>query len=101
MRQPVTKSKRTPRAVTPVRARSRFPTWLLATLLALATIVLYWSVTGHDFVNLDDNQYVLNNPHVTSGLTLENARWALGSGYAANWHPVTWLSHMLDCQMFG
>jgi Tfp pilus assembly protein PilF len=73
----------------------------MAVLLALVTMALYWPATGHDFTDLDDGQYVLENTHVTSALTLENARWALGSGYASNWHPVTWLSHMLDCQLFG
>ena len=82
-------------------AQSRFPLWLIAALLVLVTIALYWPATDHDFVNYDDNEYVLDNPHVTSGLTLENARWAFGNGYAGNWHPVTWLSHMLDCRMFG
>ncbi len=75
--------------------------WLLAALLVLATIGLYWPVTGQGFINLDDEQYVLDNPRVTSGLTWKNAGWALGSGHAANWHPVTWLSHMADCQMFA
>ena len=102
MRRPATNFKPAPtRTATPVMAGPRFPVWLMAVLLVLVTIALYWPATGHDFVNLDDNQYVLNNPHVTSGLTWQNAWWALGSGYAANWHPVTWLSHMLDCQMFG
>ena len=73
----------------------------MAALLVLVTIALYWPATGHEFVNYDDKQYVLDNTHVISGLTLENARWAFGNGYAANWHPVTWLSHMLDCQLFG
>jgi hypothetical protein len=80
---------------------SRFPVWLMAALLVLVTIALYWPATGHDFINYDDNDYVLDNTHVTSGLTLENARWAFRSGYASNWHPITWLSHMLDCQVFG
>jgi len=70
-------------------------------MLALATIALYWPATGHDFVNYDDDVYVLNNVHVTSGVTLESGLWALRSRYAANWHPITWLSHMLDCQVFG
>jgi len=82
-------------------ARPRFPVWLMALLLVLVTIALYWPATGHDFLNYDDDVYVVDNTHVTSGLTLENARWAFRTGYAANWHPSTWLSHMLDCQMFG
>jgi Flp pilus assembly protein TadD len=77
------------------------PAWLLALLLALVTLALYWPATQCDFVNYDDTMYVIDNSHVTSGLTLANAGWAWRTGYAANWHPVTWLSHMLDCQMFG
>ena len=93
-----------PAAEEPARSRSadrRLPVWLLAVLLVLLTIALYWPATGYDFVIYDDDMYVMHNAHVTSGLSLENASWAFGSGYAANWHPVTWLSHMLDCQMFG
>ena len=102
MRRPVTKAKPAPtRAAAPVTARPRFPVWLMAVLLVLVALALYWPATGHDFINYDDDVYVLDNPHVTSGLTWANARWALGSGYATNWHPVTWLSHMLDCQLFG
>jgi tetratricopeptide (TPR) repeat protein len=82
-------------------ARPRLLVWLMAGLLVLVTMALYWPATSHDFVDFDDNMYVLDNTHVTSGLTLANAGWAFRSGYAANWHPVTWLSHMLDCQMFG
>jgi hypothetical protein len=102
MRRPVTEAKPAPtRAAAPVAAWPPFPVWLIAALLALVTLALYWPATGHDFINYDDKVYVLDNPHVTSGLTWGNARWALGSGYATNWHPVTWLSHMLDCQLFG
>jgi protein O-mannosyl-transferase len=82
-------------------ARLRLTTWLMAVLLVLVTITLYWPATSHDFVNYDDDMYVKDNTHVTSGLTLENARWAFRTDYAGNWHPVTWLSHMLDCQIFG
>jgi protein O-mannosyl-transferase len=102
MRRPVTIVKPAPRkAANPVRRRPQVPVWLIAALLVLVTIALYWPATSYEFVNYDDDMYVMNNPHVTSGLSLKNASWALGSGYAANWHPVTWLSHMLDCQMFS
>jgi len=83
-----------------VRAGPRFPVWLVAVLLAVVTMALYWPATGNDF-SYDDNQYVVDNTHVSSGLSWENARWAFRSGYASNWHPVTWLSHILDCQLFG
>jgi Flp pilus assembly protein TadD len=88
-------------ASVPAMARRRFPVWLVAVLLALVTIPLYWPATGYDFVNFDDDVYVTDNTHVTSGFTWENVTWAFRSGHAANWHPVTWLSHMLDCQLFG
>ena len=51
--------------------------------------------------NFDDLAYVTQNPHVCRGLSLENARWAFCSTKESNWHPLTWLSHMLDCSFFG
>jgi tetratricopeptide (TPR) repeat protein len=69
-------------------------------LLALATLALYWPVTHHDFINYDDPDYVAANVHVQNGLTLENFQWAFHS-VNSNWHPLTMLSHMLDCQLFG
>lgn len=99
MRLPAFKSNPKPTVISDT-ARRHFPTWLLAVLLALFTIAIYWPATGGGFV-YDDAEYVVNNPHVTSGVTLENVQWAFESGYAANWHPLTWLSHMVDCQLFG
>ena len=55
---------------------------------------------AHGFVNLDDNQYVYDNEQVTDGLTWHGVVWAFTSSHSANWHPLTWLSHMLDCQLF-
>jgi tetratricopeptide (TPR) repeat protein len=102
MQKPARKSKpasmRVPNLVV---ARLDLPTWIPAALLFVVTITLYWPATGHGFVDYDDHQYVLDNSHATGGLTLENIWWAFGSGYAYNWHPITWLSHMLDCQLFG
>jgi hypothetical protein len=72
-----------------------------ALLLALATIALYWPATHHDFINYDDPAYVTANVHVQNGLTLENLKWAFSNSVSSNWHPVTMLSHMLDCQLFG
>ena len=100
MRIPITGSAPKSRVAIPNETRMRFPVWLLAILLAIVTAAIYWPTTEHGFV-YDDEGYVVNNVHVTGGLTLENIRWALVSGYIANWHPVTWLSHMLDCQLFG
>jgi Flp pilus assembly protein TadD len=55
----------------------------------------------HGFVNYDDPDYITGNAHVTGGLTWANIAWAFQSGHAANWHPLTWISHMMDCQLFG
>ena len=102
MRKPPTKPGTTPKVgVTQVRTGPRFPAWLPALLLALATIALYWPVTRHDFINYDDDLYVTANVHVQNGMTLENLKWAFSSVVLGNWHPLTVLSHMLDCQLFG
>ena len=69
--------------------------------LALGTLALYWPITKHPFLNYDDYGYIVENPHVNTGLSWTNVVWAFEHKYAANWHPVTWISHMLDCQMFG
>lgn len=76
-------------------------TIVAALSLAFITFVLYSSIGTHDFINYDDKDYVLNNPHVTAGLTWATIKWSLTATEQANWHPVTWLSHALDCQMFG
>ena len=70
-------------------------------LLALVTVAAYWPVRHHDFINFDDPMYVYDNAQVQQGLTWDGIVWAFTSDHAMNWHPVTWLSHMLDCQLFG
>jgi protein O-mannosyl-transferase len=74
---------------------------LICVLLASVTLGAFWPVLSNDFIKLDDRQYVVENPHVVSGLTWGNVRWAFQAGYASNWHPLTWLSHMVDVQLFG
>jgi len=69
--------------------------------LVLITVVLYWPVSGHDFLLYDDHLYVTENHHVLGGLTPEGIRWAFTTTHASNWHPLTWLSHMTDVQLFG
>ena len=70
-------------------------------LLALGTAALYWPVTGYPFINFDDAEYIYDNPVVQSGLTWEGLKWAFNGIHVSNWHPLSWLSHMLDCQWFG
>src|SRR5208282_2036126 len=74
---------------------------LLGALLVLATLLLYGPVTHHEFLTLDDRPYVTKNIHVSTGLNLGNVVWAFTSFHASNWHPLTWISHMADCQIFG
>ena len=70
-------------------------------ILAIVTLVVYWPVRNFPFINYDDDEYVYENPHVQSGLTIKNILWAFQTSSAANWHPVTWLSLMLDTELFG
>ena len=69
--------------------------------LAVITLALYWPVHRHDFINFDDRDYVTENPTVRAGITWQGVQWAFGGSHASNWHPLTWLSHMLDCRLFG
>lgn len=85
----------------PSRASAALPLWLPAALLALATIILYWPVLQHGFVNYDDDRYVTANPQVQAGLTLASIRWAWLNPVADNWHPLTVMSHQLICQFCG
>ena len=70
-------------------------------VLALTTTAVFYQVCTYDFVNYDDFMYVYKNPNIQAGITLKAIKWALTVGYASNWHPLTWLSHMLDWQLFG
>lgn len=70
-------------------------------VLCLLTLAAYSQVGNHEFVNFDDIIYLTNNTHVNAGITWNGIKWAFTEAYAANWHPLTWLSHMLDCQLYG
>ena len=74
---------------------------ILCWVLAIGTLALYSPALWHGFLNYDDPDYILDNPHVKGGVTWSGIIWAFTSNYAANWHPLTWISHMLDCQLFG
>ena len=66
----------------------------------MATVALYFRVNGYPFVNYDDTLYVTQNAKVQAGLTSDTVRWAFTTYHVGTWHPVTWLSHALDCQLF-
>ena len=69
--------------------------------LALVTLALFWPVRQFKFINFDDYEYVAENSHLEDGVTWPTIAWAFKSAYAGNWHPLTWLSHALDVQLFG
>jgi hypothetical protein len=74
---------------------------LYAVLVFMVVWIVYAGAWNLDFTNYDDPDYVTANETVLRGLTTDGLTWAIGAGHAANWHPVTWLSHMLDVQIFG
>ncbi len=87
--------------MTPLRQRERLPAWLLSLLLGLATLALYGPAIRHDFIDYDDDVYVTSNIPVQQGLSGPGIVWAFRSTINGNWHPLTTLSHMLDCQLYG
>ena len=76
-------------------------TALIGLVLAVVTVAVYLPVRYFGYVEVDDPAYVSENPHVRAGLTSAGVAWAFTTGHAANWHPATWLSHMLDVELFG
>ncbi|MGD0784963.1 MAG: hypothetical protein ABR969_04045, partial [Sedimentisphaerales bacterium] len=67
--------------------------------LLISTLLVFWQVRNFDFTNYDDDLYVYENSHVLNGLTTDAISWAFTTSQASNWHPLTWLSLMLDCQL--
>ena len=80
---------------------TKYSSFWICLALTLATVAVYCQVGSYEFVNYDDPPYVSENSNIQDGITLKAVEWAFTSGYAANWHPLTWLSLMLDCQLFG
>ncbi len=74
---------------------------IISLLLIIAAFTAFWQVTHSDFITLDDTAYVTENTHVQDGLTVEGILWAFTTGHAGYWHPLTWISHMVDVQLFG
>jgi tetratricopeptide (TPR) repeat protein len=74
---------------------------MISLFLAAATLAAFWQVSRCEFINIDDTEYVTQNSHIQNGITMEGIRWAFTTQHASNWHPLTWLSHMLDVQLFG
>ena len=85
----------------PQNSARRWAVAAVCAALAAGTLAVFGRTVGHDFVEYDDSQYVYDNPMVTHGLSGEGIVDAFTAGHAGNWHPLAWLSHMLDWQLFG
>src|SRR6184192_2646969 len=106
-----TAQKRKARSSTAAKGRSAVPLThftafgrpdlLILLGLAVVTFAIYAQVIGHQFITLDDPTYIQENPMVNRGVTLRGLAWAFTTFHATNWHPLTWISHMIDCQFFG
>jgi len=73
----------------------------ISLFLILITLVVFWQLPSHDFVNIDDSVYVTKNPFIKEGFTAKSIKWAFTSFHAEFWHPITWLSYMLDSELHG
>ena len=85
--------------VTDMHKKKHF--YIICLLLVVVTLAVYWQVQDNDFVHYDDGVYVTENTHVHKGVTFDGLTWAFTSSHASNWHPLTWISHMIDCQLYG
>ena len=76
-------------------------TYLIVIFLIVVSCAAFGRITGNDFINFDDSKYITENNYIKSGINPESIKWALTSSYFSYWHPLTWLSHMLDWSLFG
>jgi tetratricopeptide (TPR) repeat protein len=86
---------------TDFKAAKTSTSWLICVLLVLSVIAVYCPALNFAFIDYDDGDYILNNPQVMRGLSWSGVAWAFTHFCASNWHPLTWLSHMLDVQLYG
>ncbi len=80
---------------------TKYRNFWICLILTLATFTIFYQVRGFGFVNIDDSLYVSKNQNIQGGITLKTFKWAFTATRAGNWHPLTWLSHTLDWQLFG
>ena len=74
---------------------------LIRFFIVIATSAVYWRIGKFEFIEYDDHEYIIHNPHIQEGLTIKSITWSFKATYAVNWHPVTWLSHILDVELYG
>jgi tetratricopeptide (TPR) repeat protein len=105
--KPVAKPATSSQASSPIAGDSRREPpldalkFLSNAILFIVVLAVFWPCLNNGFINYDDNVYVTENAHVQQGLTARSIVWAFRSGETSNWHPLTWMSHMLDCQLYG
>jgi protein O-mannosyl-transferase len=85
----------------PSKKALRWKTAAIGLVLVVATIAIYSPVFDYPFTNYDTSEYITENPHVQGGFTWQTFKWAMTATYASNWHPLTWMSHVLDYQLYG
>ncbi|NBU11714.1 MAG: hypothetical protein EBS84_22405 [Proteobacteria bacterium] len=83
------------------KAREKQILLICGIFLVGITLAAYSTAFHNGFVNLDDPGYITENPNITNGLSMQSIRWAFTTTRESNWHPVTWLSHLVDVQLFG
>src|SRR6476659_9228851 len=81
--------------------KERVATTIVCVLLVAAVWIVFGQTLGYDFVNYDDHEYVYENPRITRGLSFDGMLWAFSHVHSSNWHPMTTMSHMLDCSIYG
>lgn len=83
------------------RMLNKYCVLLICVALALVIFIVFEPVCRNEFIGFDDSTYVTRNPHIRAGLTRDSIAWSFGFKTGSYWHPLTWLSHMLDCQLYG
>src|ERR1041385_489027 len=89
------------RTTTARQSKPIWPIFVIAVLLAALTWIVFGQTLHHEFVNYDDQRYVYENPRITAGLSATAVVWAFTHVHSENWHPLTTISHMFDCQLYG
>ena len=84
-----------------IRKNSLWWSFGICLILAVTTLSLYWQTHSHKFIHYDDYAYITENPNVRDGFSWQGIKWAFTESYEAAWFPLTWFSHMLDCELFG
>ena len=101
LKKPVHSPRRPQRGKEQKTSESSLLVLFVCGVILVTTLVAYWGWWQLDFINLDDNEYVTENPGVNGGVSWEGVKWVFTKSCAGNWHPLTGLSHMLDCELYG